>query len=344
MPNRRKRSGAASDDGLIPDETDGGSSSAYAESSARDFFYSSEDDLTLYARDYGDPLSPWIPVVCLAGLTRSHRDFQYLAAHLATHRHRPRRVVAIDYRGRGRSQWAKDTATYNPLTEMGDVFSAMAALGIPRAVVVGTSRGGIIGVLMGVSRPVTVAGLLLNDVGPLLEARGLARLKAYVGRTPFPDDWADAAHIQRRLHGAQFTAWDDDDWDAFARLTYRDEDGRPVSDYDPALAATLDGIEFDRPMPALWTEFRALKSIPIMAIRGENSDLLSAETVSRMAAEHPSVETVTVPGVGHPPLFRGGQLLARVSAFITGIEGAGPPAEAVIPREPPPFDLDAREG
>jgi len=307
----------------------------------REVFYSAADGLALFARDYGDTLSPWLPVVCLPGLTRTSRDFHALAAYLSTHRHRPRRVVAFDYRGRGRSAWDKNPDGYNPVTEMGDVFDGMATLGIPRAVIVGTSRGGIIAMLMGVARPATVAGLIFNDVGPAIEPRGLARIKTYVGQTPTPDDWADAAHIQRRLHGGQFTAWDDADWDHFARLTYRDADGRPLSDYDPALASTFAGVEFDQPMPALWAEFRALKATPVLVLRGENSDLLSAETVTAMTTAHPNVETVTIPKEGHPPLLRNGQLLARVSAFITGLEGGGPPAGAIIPRTAPAYDLDA---
>lgn len=343
MPARRTRNSAASDDGLVPAATEGGASSEAAEPAARDVFYSSADDLALHAKDYGDPLSPWLPVVCLPGLTRSHRDYQPLAVHLAAHRHRPRRVVAFDYRGRGRSAWASDPATYNPLKEMADVCDGMTALGIPRAVVVGTSRGGVIGMLMGVARPATVAGLVLNDMGPVIGQRGLARIRAYVGRTPTPDDWADAANIQRRLHGGQFTRWDDADWDYFARLTYREEDGRPVADYDPALATTLDGVEFDQAIPTLWDEFRALKAIPVMVIRGANSDLLSAETVAAMTATHPNLETLSVADEGHPPLLRHGQVLARISAFITAIEGAGPPSDAIVPREAPEFDLDARE-
>jgi pimeloyl-ACP methyl ester carboxylesterase len=337
MISRTKR-GASGDDGLAGVEVAG---SGDNESAPRDVAYSSGDNLLLHARDYGDRLLPWLPVVCLPGLSRSSRDFHAFATFLSTHRHRPRRVVAFDYRGRGRSQWDKNPAGYNPLKEMADVLAGLAATGISRAVVVGTSRGGIIGMLMGVERPATVAGLVLNDIGPAIEARGLARIKAYVGRTPAPDDWADAAHIQRRLHGGQFTDWDDNAWDYFARLTYRDEGGRPVSDYDPALAGTLDGIDLDRPIPTMWDEFRALKSIPILAIRGANSDLLTPDTVAAMSAAHPHVETVTVAGEGHPPLLRRPNLLARISAFITAIEGAGPPAEAVIPRTPPAFDLDA---
>ncbi len=307
----------------------------------REAIYLSADGLKLSARDYGNPLSPWLPVVCLAGFTRDSRDFHELALHLSTHRHRPRRVVALDCRGRGRSQWARGTESYNPLTEMNDVLDGMAALNIPRAVVVGTSRGGIIGMLMGVARPATVAGLVLNDVGPVVDAQGLARIKTYVGRTPSPNDWADAAHLLRRIHGTSFPAWRDVDWDYFARLTFDDEDGQPVSAYDPKLAQTFDGLELDRPLPTMWDEFRALRDIPILVIRGVNSDLLSAETMARMSEEHPRVDTVTVAGEGHAPLLRYGQLLARVSAFITAVEGSGPPVDAIIPRDEASYDLDA---
>ena len=307
----------------------------------REAIYRAADGLRLSARDYGNPLSPWLPVVCLAGFTRDSRDFHELASHLSTHRHRPRRVVAFDSRGRGRSEWAQSAESYNLLTEMNDALDGMAALNIPRAVVVGTSRGGIIGMLMGLARPATVAGLVLNDVGPVIEAQGLMRIKTYVGRTPQPNDWADAAHILSRIHAAGFPSWRDVDWDYYARLTFKDDGDRPVSAYDAKLAQTLDGIEPGETLPAMWEEFRALKDIPILSIRGEHSDLLSAATVARMSGEHPQVETVTVAGEGHAPLLRYGQVLARVSAFVTAIEGNGPPADAIIPRDEAGYDLDA---
>ncbi len=322
-----------------PDAAD--DSEAPAEPIFREAIYLSGDGLKLSARDYGNALSPWLPVVCLPGFSRDSRDFHELAVHLSTHRHRPRRVVAFDYRGRGRSQWARSVADYNPLTEMNDVLDGMAALAITRAVVVGTSRGGIIGMLMGLARPATVAGLVLNDIGPVIEAHGLARIKTYVGRTPQPNDWADAAHLLRRIHGATFPTWRDVDWDYFARLTFGDDGTGPVGAYDPKLAQTFDGLEPDEPLPSMWDEFRALRDIPILVIRGEHSDLLSAETVTRMAEEHPKVESVTVAGEGHAPLLRYGQLLARVSAFVTAVEGNGPPVDAILPREEAGYDLDA---
>jgi pimeloyl-ACP methyl ester carboxylesterase len=311
-----------------------------ADEGPHDVFYTSSDGLHLHAADYGDVNAPWLPVVCLPGLSRSARDFDLLARHLSRHRHRPRRVIAFDYRGRGRSARDNDSSHYNPLTEMSDVLDGMAALGIVRAIVVGTSRGGIIAMLMGVARPNVLAGVVLNDIGPVIEPQGLARIKTYVGRTPAPDDWQDAVGILRRLHGQQFTALGDADWMTFARMTYREEEGRPVNDYDPALARTFDGVTFDEPMPELWNEFKALGPVPVLAIRGEHSDLLSDETLDRMAAAHPHFESVTIPGQGHPPLLIHTPVLQRISVFITNAEGSGPPVDAVIPRQVPEFDLD----
>src|SRR5205814_9122507 len=225
-------------------------------------------------------------------------------------------------RGRGQSEWDRFSDNYNPLVEMGDVFDGMAALGVPRAAVVGTSRGGIIAMLMAVARPSTVAAVVLNDIGPVIEPRGLARIKTYVGRTPAPEDWSDAERLLRRLHGAQFTALTDKDWQAYTRLTWRDDNGRPAGDYDPALARTLDGIEFDKPVPSLWNQFGMLAGIPVLAIRGENSDLLSSETLTAMAAAHPRLESITVPGEGHAPLLFHSPLIQRIAAFLRSAEGA----------------------
>jgi pimeloyl-ACP methyl ester carboxylesterase len=307
----------------------------------RDVFYSSRDGLKLYARDYGDPLSPWTPVVCLPGLTRTTRDFHALAQHFAGHRHRPRRVVSFDYRGRGRSAWDHDGGGYTILTEMNDVLDGMAALNLPRAVIVGTSRGGIIGMLMAIVRPAAVAALVLNDIGPELDPRGLARIKTYVGQTPAPETWADATAIQRRLHGGQFTNFGDTEWDAFARLSYADERGTPTADYDgKGLAATFASVEPDQPAATLWQEFGALGDVPMLAIHGANSDLLTPAILEKMRKVRPDLEIVEVPGEGHPPQLSGATLLGRISAFITAAEGNAPAAGTVVPRDAPAFSLD----
>jgi pimeloyl-ACP methyl ester carboxylesterase len=218
---------------------------------------------------------------------------------------------------------------------MSDVLDGMAGLGIPRAAIVGTSRGGIIAMLMAFSRPQTVACMVLNDIGPFVEPRGLVRLKSYVGRTPRAESWADAIRIQQRLHGTHFRAFDSADWEAFARLTYHDEAGQPVSDHDPKLSETLAGVEPDQPSPGIWNEFRALKAIPTLVLRGERSDILSSETVARMAAENPLVQTLVVPDEGHPPQLRQGPLLVEIARFITAAEQHRPlpPAEAEVSGE-----------
>ena len=307
----------------------------------RDVFYSARDGLRLHARDYGDPMSPWTPVVCLPGLTRTTRDFHALATHLAGHRHRPRRVVSFDYRGRGGSAWDRDGSGYTILTEMTDVLDGMAALNLPAAAIIGTSRGGIIGMMMALVRTGAVVALVLNDIGPEVEARGLARIKTYVGQTPSPENWVEAAAIQRRLHGGQFTGLSATDWDAFARLIYADDNGIPVADYDgKGLAATFAGVEPDQPAATLWDEFRALSATPMLAIHGANSDLLTPAILDKMRAARPGLEIVEVPGEGHPPQLTGAAILGRISAFITAAEGNAPPAGTVVPRQRSAFSLD----
>jgi pimeloyl-ACP methyl ester carboxylesterase len=310
----------------------------------RDLFYASSDGLRLHVAEYGDAISPWLPVVCIPGLSRSARDFHELGLYLSQHPQRPRRVIAFDLRGRGMSEWDEDIAHYTPIVEMQDVLDGMTALGVDRAVIVGTSRGGIIAMLMAVARPSVIAGVVLNDIGPAIEPRGLARLKTYIGRTPAPDDWDDAAYILRRLHGKQFTALRDDEWRAFARMTWRDDGGLPVGNYDPALASTFDGVEFDRPLPTLWREFAALSSRPVLTIRGENSDIFDAETLARMEREHPRFDRIVIEGEGHAPLLLRETLLQRISAFIMAAEDEGLPADATAMRASPRSDPPPRSG
>jgi pimeloyl-ACP methyl ester carboxylesterase len=296
--------------------------------SFREFRYWSRDGLRLFARDYGDAASRVLPVVCLAGLTRTSRDFHTLASYLTELEPR-RRIISFDYRGRGESERDSNVANYSIPTETADVLDGMTTLGISRAIICGTSRGGIIGMAIGLTRPKSMAALILNDIGPVLEPEGLARIKKYVGRTPRASDWVDAARIQRKLHGDMFTAFDDIDWSAFARLTYRDAQGIPESDYDPRLAETLsDG---DRKSLGLWDQFRALGKLPILVIRGANSDILSAETLQRMMEERPDLEMVTVPDEGHPPQLRVGPLLVRIAQFIKRADSE----ESANAQEPP---------
>jgi pimeloyl-ACP methyl ester carboxylesterase len=256
------------------------------------------DGLKLHVRVYGPRLAPGLPVVCLPGLARTTADFDDLACALAADPESPRRVFALDYRGRGLSDYDKDPKNYSLATELGDVLSVLTALGIPPAVFVGTSRGGILTMLLASARPTAIAGAVLNDIGPVIEPGGLVRIKSYVGRLPRPRSFEEGADILRRLFGQRGLG--------------------PT--YDVQLAKTLAGIDFNRPIPPLWAEFDALGRLPLMVLRGANSDLLSEETVTAMRTRHPAIETVMVPDQGHAPILSGGDLIGRIAKFVGACE------------------------
>jgi pimeloyl-ACP methyl ester carboxylesterase len=281
-----------------------------------DFHYSSTDGLKLHARVYGEDATSALPVVCLPGLTRNARDFHELALHLSRDARTPRKVVAFDYRGRGGSAYDKDWRNYNTGVEAGDIAAGLIALGMEHAAFIGTSRGGLIIHLLAAMRPGALKAVVLNDIGPVVEGQGFAQIRAYLERAPKPATFAEAVAIQRGIHGEAFSALTDRDWERMARAIYRDEDGTPVADFDPALLKTVAGLDLSQPLPALWPQFDGLACVPLLAIRGANSTLLSARTLEEMARRHPSIETITVAGQGHPPMLETGQLPARIEAFL----------------------------
>lgn len=280
----------------------------------RDVFYDSADGLRLQARIHGEE-NPGLPVVCLPGLTRNARDFDALAKHLVA---RGRRVIAFTYRGRGSSAYADDWKTYSVVVEAGDVVDGLAALGIGRAAFIGTSRGGLILHLMAATRLDLIAAIVLNDIGPVVEAEGLQHIVGYLGcakRKPLTD-FAEAAAQQHRIHGEAFPALGDADWLRMAHALYRQDEDGVVPDFDPALLNTLAYFDPARPMPTLWPQFDAMRGLPVMVIRGENSTLLSAETVAEMAARHPALVSVTAHGQGHAPFLETADLAERIGRFL----------------------------
>ena len=286
----------------------------------RDLWVTAADGLRLYARDYG-PLSRAAPVVCLPGLTRNAADFHALALALSGHPDRPRRVLALDYRGRGRSARDPDPGNYDVRVELGDVLQVLTVAGVHEAVLVGTSRGGLISMALAAARPALLRGVVLNDIGPVLDSRGLASIKGYVGKLPQPRDHAEGAEMLRQLFGPAFSRLDAAAWRAWAERTWRREGGELVLDYDPALARTLDALDPAAPVPPLWGLFAGLRGVPVLALRGANSDLLSAETLAAMAAAHPRLDAATVPDQGHAPLLEG-EVIDRIAEFVARIEQA----------------------
>lgn len=302
----------------------------------RSVFTTSQDGLKLHARDYGERHSARLPVVCLAGLTRNATDFHDLAMALSRHRHRPRRVVAIDLRGRGLSDHDRDWRNYDPRVEITDVMDQLAALGVGHAVFVGTSRGGLIAMGLGAARPGLLKGVVLNDIGPVIEAQGLIRIRSYVGKLPPPRSWPEAVDILRRISDARFPALDEDDWMALARGSWVEKDDTLVPSYDTSLFKGLAALDLEAPLPPVWPYFNSLAGLPVLAIRGENSDLLSAATLNAMSAAHPRLEALTVAGQGHAPLLRDAPTIARIVSFVGRVEDghADQAAPAAVTEEP----------
>ena len=278
--------------------------------------FTSNTGLTLYARHYGKPQEGLRPVVCLPGLTRNSADFHDLAHFLANHPSRPRDVYCPDYRGRGESDWDPDWRNYSPLIEMLDVLDLMAIRGLENATIIGTSRGGIIAMLIAVMRPNAISTLVLNDIGPEIETAGLARIMGYAGKVPVPTSWQEATELVRSMNKRFFTALDDHDWEELARQLFKERDGRPAQSYDYKLGSALSEIDISQKIPTMWTQFEAIKRMPVLVLRGENSDILSTRTVLEMEQRHPRLSSITVHAQGHAPLLKDRFTLGIVADFL----------------------------
>ncbi|SER03139.1 Pimeloyl-ACP methyl ester carboxylesterase [Faunimonas pinastri] len=278
--------------------------------------FRAQDDLQLAARIFEAPDSLELPVICLPGFARNSRDFIRLGQFLSQDANRPRTVLAVDYRGRGLSAYDRNWKNYTPLVEAQDVMALATSLGIERASFVGTSRGGVIAMLLGVLRPGLIAGAALNDVGPVTSGTGLARMKRYLRSARPASNWDEAIVLVHRMLGSGFTALDDDDWRSLAEAVFRDMDGSLQPDYDPNLLRTLEELGYEAAIPVLWPQFSTLRRVPVLSIRGESSDWLSEDTVALMSEGHPDLTAVTVTGQGHAPLLRDAVTLQTISSFL----------------------------
>ena len=251
------------------------------------------------------------PLLCLAGLTRTMRDFDALAPRLP-----PVRLIRMDYRGRGGSDWS-GAGSYSVAQEAADALALLDALGIESAAILGTSRGGLIGMLLAATARGRLSGLCLVDIGPALERAGLARIGASVGRAPGETTHeALAAALPGRSPG--FANVPDARWLAEARRHHPLRDGRPALTYDPALreafAAGLDGPEAD-----LWPLFDACASLPLALVRGANSDLLSTATAAEMRRRRPDMIVAEVADRGHVPFLDEPEAVAAIRAFLAEV-------------------------
>ncbi|HEY8120933.1 MAG TPA: alpha/beta hydrolase [Myxococcota bacterium] len=275
--------------------------------------FTSSDGLTLSYRDYtGPPVSTAAPVLCLPGLTRNARDFESLASELA----RSRRVLSPDLRGRGLSAFDPQPARYHPATYVRDVIELLAAAHAPRVLAIGTSLGGLITLLLAGAKPDALAGVVLNDIGPVVEEAGLARIRGYVGKTGAMRSWDEAAGACRAANAVAFPDFSAADWLSFARrCCVATPDGGVRFDYDPRISEPLAGSAATPPASDPWQLWSPLARIATLVIRGAHSDILSAETVAAMQRRKPDTIAVTVPGRGHAPLLDEPEALAAIRRF-----------------------------
>lgn len=274
--------------------------------------WTSPDGLKLYYRDYpGDRAK--LPILCLHGLTRNSRDFAPMIAGLDC----GHRFIVPEMRGRGESEYAKDTSTYSPTTYIKDVEVLLAELGIERFIVVGTSMGGLMTMLMAARDASRLAAAVLNDIGPEIDASGLDRIAGYVGHGRSYDTWMHAATSLRDTHGDSFPDYTIDSWlDMAKRTMVLGQNGRITLDYDMGIADPFKNAN-DAPQPDLWPMFNALNDTPTLLVRGELSDLLSVETADKMKQLHAKLQRVTVPGVGHAPILDEPEALAAIQQILS---------------------------
>ena len=274
-----------------------------------DRYFVVRDGLKLHYRDYpGD--SSKLPILCLPGLTRNSRDFAELAE-----RYSPRfRVLALEFRGRADSEYDPLPMRYNPLTYAGDVIELLDQLGIEKAIFVGTSLGGLVTMTVAAMAPQRIAAAILNDVGPELSTAGLDRIRSYVGRDVRFSNWDEAAETIASNVGRVPASFSHDDWVRMAKRVCREEGDEIRFDYDMAIVVPFEAAP--TPTVDMWPFFETLGRKPLLVLRGEVSDLLSAEALEKMHAAVPDMMSATVRGVGHAPELNEPEAIAAIDALL----------------------------
>lgn len=281
--------------------------------------WTSSDGLNLFARDYPGSDGPArLPVIAIHGLTRNSADFETIAPLIARS---GRRVLALDVRGRGRSDRATDPMTYQPPVYAKDVLALLEAAGIERAVFLGTSMGGLITMAVATQKTRVVAAAILNDIGPAVSPGGLARIAAYSGQPVDTPTWAAAADYARRINAVAFPHYTDADWDAFARRIFVEgTEGAPILNYDPDISAPIKAAGAKALVPNLWPAFRRLaRKRPTLLIRGGTSDLLGADIAARMQKAAPEMRYAEIPDIGHAPMLDEPEAKAAIFEFLKDV-------------------------
>lgn len=276
--------------------------------------YQSRDQRRLFYREFGDPGAEHLPVLCLPGFTRNSKDFVELAMRLSEQR----RVLCPDLRGRGQSDYDSDLERYHPQIYLEDIWELVAVTGVQRVVVIGTSLGGLLAMMMAATRPEAVAGVVLNDVGPEIAPQGLARISEYIGRLPQVRTWPEALAQSKAVYELALPNLTDTEWEQFTKRQYaEDVYGVVRREYDSKLGDALRRL--GRVSGDAWELFVALKEVPTLAFRGAISDILSPSVFDKMALVKADLMRVVVPNRGHVPLLNEPECRVAFERFFANL-------------------------
>jgi len=274
-------------------------------------YFINPDGLRQHYRHYNNAPKGAPVVLCMPGLTRNAKDFSGVVTHIADRC----QVICVDQRGRGLSDYDPDPSRYDIQTYVSDMVALLDELGVSKIIAFGTSLGGLMTMSLAALYPGVIIGAVINDVGPVLEPKGIARILSYVGKGKPPDNWPDAIAAVKRVNKEVYPTFTETEWESFTKKLYREEDGTLIQEYDPEISKNSATISFDN-IQDFWGIFEALYTVPTVVLRGALSDLLSAETLLMMAQRHPSLTPVTVENKGHVPLMTEQESLAAIDGLL----------------------------
>lgn len=280
-----------------------------------DIYFTGYDGIRLYGRHYHGDRSKR-PLICLSDITQNSRTFEPLAQALSSEKFGRRPIFTLDYRGRGQSEADPNWKNYTPLIEMADFVNFMSLKRIHQPTILASGWGGVIAMMLATLHRTMLGPVILNDTGPKLETNGLIRLHAFIGRLPLPTSWRKAAELLKDLYGTSFTDLTEEDWMRLAYQNFNENDGKPAPSYDPSLQKALMMLDVTKGAPIMWEQFMAMSHVPVLAIRGENTEVLSKETFEEMYNRHPNCQMFTVANEGHPPLLDDDLSIERIRLFL----------------------------
>ncbi len=279
------------------------------------YWFESRDGLKLFARNYQHE-APRATILCIPGLTRNSADFSELCEHLAINY----RVIAVELRGRGKSEYDTNPLNYHPELYVDDVVALLDSLELTSVILIGTSLGGLISMILTALQPERVAAVIMNDIGPETSQVGVDRIKNYVCNPVRVNSWAQAIDMTQEVFGAEYPDFVDEDWAAFTKNIYRENSkGGPVLNYDPAIGLLMTQQQDNAVAPNLWSAFAAMQTTPLLVIRGRLSDILTTECVEKMQLKKPDMHFIELEDRGHAPLLTETECIVGIDNFLVSL-------------------------